>query len=58
VGTNFTMFKLLNYEIYGDCVPMSCDNGKTWCVEYDFIKNHPEFEWKTWFEVCIEKLDD
>ena len=39
----------------GDCIPMSCDGGKTWCVEYDYIKAHPEKDWKSWIEISLKE---
>lgn len=45
--------------IYGDCcVPMSCDDGKTWCAEYDYIQAHPELIWKSFIEIAVGELSD
>jgi len=44
-------------NLEGDCIPISFDNGKTWCVEYDFIKKHPERNRKSWLDLIFSTLE-
>jgi hypothetical protein len=42
--------------LVGDCIPESCDGGKTWCVDYAYIQAHPEKNWKTIAEIARAEM--